>query len=203
MLCRWPRELLVEKALTLEERNAEDRRKLESAIEYIDNQVGKRSHTKTSERLEQLKKWVSEMRERSGVATGEEFVCPKPQNRQGSHDIEAQLGGWINSKIHSANKSDPKVQNSREKAILLLNGPIAEILGRSGDNWWLEEKPRVGRPKKTQTHEHSKRPKRKRKYSGARSSLPDHTSTGSPGTISIKSSRGRQVKPSRLSDYAY
>lgn len=192
----------MEKALTLEERNAEDRRKMGSAIEYIDNQVGKRSHTKTSERIEQLKEWVSEMRERSGVATGEEFVCPKPQNRQGSDDIETQLGGWINSKIHLANKSDPKVQKSREKAILLLNGPVAEILGKSGDTWWLDEKPRLGRPKKTQTQE-ANRPKRKRKCSGARSSLPDHTSTGSPGTISIKSSRGRQVKPSRLSDYAY
>ena len=192
----------MEKALTLEERNAEESRKVNDAIEYIDNQVGKRSHTKTSERIEQLKQWVSEMRERSGAADHGEFVCPKPQNRQESDDIETQLGSWINSKIHLANKSDPKVIKSRKQAILLLNGPIAEILGRSGGNWWLDEKPRVGRPKKSQTEKHSKRPKRK-KSSGACSSLPDHTSTDSSRAVSIKSSRGRQVKSSRFNDYAY
>ena len=31
------------------------------------------------------------MTESSG-ATGEEIVCPKPRNRQGSDDIETQLG---------------------------------------------------------------------------------------------------------------
>jgi len=199
--CRWPRELLVEKALTLQEKMDQEKRNMERMIEDIDKRSGRRQHTKLSERIGQLKKWVMEKRELSGVTADETFVCPKPQNRQ-SGDIESEIGSWLNMKIHMAGKTDPKAQKSREKAILLLNGPIAEILGRSGDNWWLNEKYHVGRPRKIQTEiQQCSKPRRKRK--SMRYSIPDNSAPISVKTASIKSSRGRQVKSARLSDYAY
>lgn len=190
-MCRWPRRLLVEKAFTVQdalEKQLED-------IAHIDSLIEKRKKVTAEERLEQLRRWAQEKKmEASALVGGGPFVCPKPRNTN-KGDIEGYLGSWINSKVYEAkNKKAETAQ--RMKAIDLLNGPVAEILGRE-QNWWcsLEKTERVKKIRAVENDE-NRRPKRIRPKKRVGTEVEEQCQlVVSKWMPSVRSSRAREVKP--------
>ena len=79
----------------------------------------------------------------------------------GKRYFEGSPGSWINSKVYDARNKKTGARQ-RMKATEVLNGPVAEMLGREQD-WWRSVVERTGRVKKIRTIEESdenKRPKR-------------------------------------------
>eukprot|EP00889_Picochlorum_renovo_P006308 jgi/Picre1/33338/NNA_008662.t1 len=153
---------------------------------------------KEAERLEQLSEWVKQKKtEVNWTRDDEVFVCPRPKNKQ-TGDLESQLGNWLNSKSCEA-KDKKKRENQRLKAINLLNGSVAEILGYK-ENWFCEPPVRRGNTKyalsdATNTGS-GKRSKRAEKITD----LAEPSKHMGPG---VRSKRARQVKPNRNPLYAY
>jgi hypothetical protein len=80
------------------------------------------------------------------------FECPRPQYRPAVLNEESRLGSWINGKICMARNGK---NDSKQKAIDMLNGPVAQLLGREED-WWRRST--VGRPKKRGNDTHTTTP---------------------------------------------
>lgn len=190
-MCRWPRLLLVEKAFTVQDA----REKQLEDIAHIDSLIEKRKKVTAEERLEQLRRWAQEKKlEASAIVGGGPFVCPKPRNTN-KGDIEGYLGSWINSKVHEAkNKKAETAQ--RMKAIDLLNGQVADILGRE-QNWWcsLEKRERVKKIRAVENDE-NRRPKRIRSKKRVGAEVEEQCQlVVSKWMPSVRSSRAREVKP--------
>lgn len=182
----------MEKAFTIQDA----REKQLEDIAHIEALIERRKKVNVEERLEQLRKWVEEKRmEASGIVGGMPFVCPKPRNAN-KGDPESMLGSWINSKVYQA-KNKEAVSDKRMKAIDLLNGQVAEILGRQ-PNWWCSLK-KMERLKKIRLVENdeNRRPKRKRcskrRFGVELEAQSQHI--GSKWIPSVRSSRAREVKP--------
>jgi hypothetical protein len=183
--------LLVEKAFTVQdalEKQLED-------IAHIDSLIEKRKKVTAEERLEQLRRWAQEKKmEASALVGGGPFVCPKPRNTN-KGDIEGYLGSWINSKVYEA-KNNKAETAQRMKAIDLLNGPVAEILGRE-QNWWcsLEKTERVKKIRAVENDE-NRRPKRIRPKKRVGTEVEEQCQlVVSKWMPSVRSSRAREVKP--------
>lgn len=105
---------------------------------------GRRSRVPEPERLEHLTAWVEQKKQEAqwSDADGSVFECPRPRYRPSVLNIESRLGSWINGKISMARNGKT---DAKQHASDMLNGPVAQILGRE-EGWWLQST--VGRPSK-------------------------------------------------------
>lgn len=175
-----------------------DRETTRKILGKVDDTVVERKRYKEAERLEQLSEWVKQKKtEVNWTRDDEVFVCPRPKNKQ-TGDLESQLGNWLNSKSCEA-KDKKKRENQRLKAINLLNGSVAEILGYK-ENWFCEPPVRRRNTKYALSDATNigsgKRSKRAEKITD----LAEPSKHMGPG---VRSKRARQVKPNRNPLYAY
>lgn len=186
--------LLIEKALTIRDEQEQNMLILEETLRQVDSMVETKKRTTSEERLDQLKQWVQSQREKHNVKDGAPFRCPKPKNGN-KGDIESHLGSWINSKVYEASSKKMNAE-VRMKAIEVLNGPIAETLGREENWWYVSERTFSALKKRPVTNEENitdNRPKRKRP-SKSRSATEEQVNAGSVTTW-VRSSRARPPKP--------
>lgn len=186
--------MLIDKALTIGDEREQTRMMIEETLRQVDSMVQTKKRIPAEERLRQLKLWVQEQRTNHGIIDGTPFRCPKPRNGS-KNTIESQLGAFINSKVYEASnkKNNPEI---RLKAIEMLNGPIAEELGRE-ENWWtVPQKPHSALKKRPVINEENRtdnKPKRVRP--SKRQSAVEEQVTAGPVATWVRSSRARAPKP--------
>lgn len=163
----------------------------------VDETVVERKRYREAERLEQLSEWVKQKKtEVNWTKDDEVFVCPRPRNKQ-TGDLESHLGNWLNSKSHEA-KNKRKREDQRVKAINLLNGSVAEILGYE-ENWFCDLPVRRGNTKYALSDATNIRSGKRSK----RAEIPDSAEPNQHMGPGVRSKRARQVKPNRNPLYAY
>lgn len=174
-----------------------DRETTRKILGKVDDTVVERKRYKEAERLEQLSEWVKQKKaEVNWTRDDKVFVCPRPRNKQAG-DLESQLGNWLNSKSYEA-KDKRKREDQRVKAINLLNGSVAEILGYE-ENWFCEPPVRRGPTKYALSDATNIRSGK----SSKRAKISDSAEPSKHMGPGVRSKRARQVKPNRNPLYAY
>jgi hypothetical protein len=199
-MSRWPRLLLLEKALTIQDVKEKERQRMANTIIAAEEGVQNSRRMSVDEILKRLSDWVEKQKTVDANWWEGVFKCPKPQNKHNA-DTETYLGTWLNRKKHEA-IDKKRTDDQRIKAIELLNGPVAEILGYQENWWWQNGRGQNLRKQLPIEDNENQKPKRK-KRSKAIIETPNSGVQSKPMGPGLRSNRARPVKPKVCADYIF